>query len=267
MVSHQTESTTRLGVTTARRSLKSVPPSGLLPLMLPVFALGIESSNSSAQCQAGSAAATIAIATVSGADVRLLHREPVETKDPHHDDLLSAVHRACKACDADLSKVGLVAVSAGPGGYTAVRIAVTAAKFIAEASAAACVAVPAAMCVAKAMRLGDRAGVVLASKGESAWVTVFQDCAMAGEGRLMRGAELGALNLSVLVADQFLPPSFATAAAESGIRVIPPRFDALAVIEVGLTIPSVDPLYLAPIYPREPEAVTKWRELGRGGLR
>lgn len=227
-----------------------------------MFALGIENSNPSAACQAGAAPATIAIAEISASAIRLVHREVINTSNPYHDDLLSAIERAVAASGIPLSRLGSVAVSAGPGGYTAVRIGVTAAKFIAESTGAACVAVPTALAVAHALapRPEARLGVALASKGETAWVTVVDQAAIA-EGKLMDAHDLAATHLKVLVADQFLPTAFKEAAAALNMQVVPPRFDALSVIDVGRSIPPVDPVHLSPIYPREPEAVIKWREL------
>jgi hypothetical protein len=40
-----------------------------------------------------------------------------------------------------------------------------------------------------------------------------------------------------------------------------PTFDALACCELGSRLPPVDALLIEPLYPREPEAVTKWRVL------
>ena len=46
------------------------------------------------------------------------------------------------------------------------------------------------------------------------------------------------------------------------IAVVAPSgaFDPVR-LEAGLTLSGVDPISLAPIYPREPEAVTKWRAM------
>jgi hypothetical protein len=49
-----------------------------------------------------------------------------------------------------------------------------------------------------------------------------------------------------------------------GRVVCAPRLDAANVLEASARLAGVDPLELLPLYPREPEAVTKWRELGKG---
>jgi hypothetical protein len=46
-----------------------------------------------------------------------------------------------------------------------------------------------------------------------------------------------------------------------GISIVRPKLSAKALLGVGHAMTPVDPLELAPIYPREPEAVRKWREL------
>ncbi len=50
-------------------------------------------------------------------------------------------------------------------------------------------------------------------------------------------------------------------ARAASIRIGPPSFDPIACARLALTHAPVDPLELAPLYPREPEAVTKWRAL------
>jgi hypothetical protein len=44
-----------------------------------------------------------------------------------------------------------------------------------------------------------------------------------------------------------------------GIEIRPPRFDPLALLEIGAGETRVGPDKLLPIYPREPDAVTQWR--------
>jgi len=199
----------------------------------------------------------------------VLWRETVGTQ-PHTDDLITAIDRLFRRAGRQPRDLTAVAVSAGPGGYTAVRIAIATAKMICEATGAACHAVPTAHAVAARVVHGGVFGVGLGSKGESVFVTRFEARADGGsvraldQGRLITAADLAALSASLLVVDRFVPPTVAARAAELGIGVRAPEFDAVAVAELAAAFAPVDPAALAPIYPREPEAVTKWRQL-KGG--
>ncbi len=230
-------------------------------LALHVIALGIENSNPSAAAPDREPAASVALVEVDrGVAGRTLGVEAVDTADPRKDDLLSAIARLCDRAGVRPRDLGLVAVSAGPGGYTATRIAVTAAKFITEGTGARCVAVPTARAVARATACAVPCAVVLASKGETAWVTAFDGDREVLAGHLATARDMSAWDVRALVADRFLPAAMAARAEELAIEVVAPRFCARAVVELGLGAAPVDPLDLVPIYPREPEAVTKWRQ-------
>jgi hypothetical protein len=82
-----------------------------------------------------------------------------------------------------------------------------------------------------------------------------------GEGTLVDAAGLEGLRVGLLVADSFLPQVMRARAGELGIRVEAPVFDPVACEEAAEGIAPVDPAGLLPVYPREPEAVRKWREL------
>jgi hypothetical protein len=102
--------------------------------------------------------------------------------------------------------------------------------------------------------------VILASKDQTAFATVFAATdRQVGEGRLIGAADVVGLGVKTLIADGHLPKEF----AEAGVPVVEPVFDARAVLELSSGAAAVDPLVLAPVYPREPEAVTKWRARGR----
>jgi hypothetical protein len=57
------------------------------------------------------------------------------------------------------------------------------------------------------------------------------------------------------------PSPSAQAAAEVGATVIEPVFSAGALIRMAAGADPIDPVKLAPLYPREAEAVTQWRRL------
>jgi tRNA A37 threonylcarbamoyladenosine modification protein TsaB len=197
--------------------------------------------------------------------LEVLGTEPTGIERTNEDDLVAAIDRLFRRLLLSPREVARVAVSVGPGGYTAVRLAVTAAKMIAEATGAQCLPIPTAHVVARRARSNSRPfAVALASKGESAFVTVFDATGrVTGDGRLMTAADVDALGINRLVADQFLPEGMRRRAEELGIEVQPPVFDPVACAEVAATgaFSPVDPSQLLPLYPREPEAVTKWRKL------
>ncbi|MBK7406383.1 MAG: hypothetical protein IPJ41_17725 [Phycisphaerales bacterium] len=232
--------------------------------------LAIETSNpSAAKADAGPA---VALGRVGHGEPDVLGVEPLRSRDRHDDDLLPAIDRLWSRLDPgpDRCEIDLVAVSIGPGGYTGIRIAVVAAKLIAEVAGALCVGVPSAWALARRVPadLPRPFGVALASKGATTVVTGFGSSeGPAGDPAEVDADGLGALGLQGLVADRFLPEAIRRRAVELGLRIVEPRFDPVAVLELASRLEAVDPAALAPLYGREPEAVRKWRELHgpRGG--
>lgn len=238
----------------------------------PLWALGIETSNPSAAPDGADAGGEVALARLDHEPLSTVASEPVRGGAGRSDDLASAIDRLCRRAGVAPTDLGLVAVSAGPGGFTAVRIAVATAKLIAEATGARCVPVPTAAIVADAMRAGSPEGgalrgrflVALASKRDSAWCQVFApDGAAASIGEVLSAQALALLHaaapLDAIVADRHLAASIRDWANSADIPIVPPVFSAAACLRLATAIPGVDPAALAPIYPREPEAVTLWR--------
>lgn len=180
------------------------------------------------------------------------------------DDLMPAVERLTRRLGVSAREIGRVAVSAGPGGFTSVRIAVTTGKMIAEAVGAECVAVPSALVAAwRVLGAGGGVAVALGSKGEGVYLTRFD-----GEGGMVEGREAtwetaGWGSFGVLVADRFLPPRFREEAGRRGVEVRGAEFDPGVCFAASEGLAGVEAGSLLPLYPREPEAVRKWRE-GRG---
>lgn len=205
------------------------------------------------------------------------------------EELAPAIARLCGRAGVRAAEIERIAVSVGPGGYTALRIAIVTAKLLAEVSGGRCVAIPSAHVaawhvlrdaderaegVAGAVGAGTFA-VALQSKADAAFVTFFKKDDATGravaldEGALLtadefsaRASERGAV---ALAGDQHLPSSFRERALAAGIPVVAPRLSAQAVLDLSAWYTAVPPDGLAPMYAREPEAVTKWREL-RGRL-
>lgn len=235
---------------------------------LSTIILAIENSNPSSEL-GPEARPGVALGRLnSGGALALLDEEPLRPAGPHDDDLMAAIDRLAQRAGISPSQIGRIAVSVGPGGYTALRIAIATAKMIAEATGAETVAVPAADVAARLVSpdvAGAAFAIALASKKESAFVTVFDSAGRSKTpGRVMSSmdlAEVFAADRSIhrLFADRFIPDSFHRILSESGVVLAPIRLNAVGCLEASLAISAVSPLDLAPIYAREPEAVTLWR--------
>ncbi len=192
----------------------------------------------------------------------------------HDDDLLPAIERLMTRCQVTAAELARVGVSAGPGGYTSLRIACAAGAMLAMASGCACVSVRSARVVyaglAERTRTRGPIAVMLASKGATAWCEVFTPEAgghdVLGEVSAEAAASgdagldgLRARGVRVIVGDQFLPGAVRAWASAAGVEVCPPRFSAEVLLHLTLRGEAIDPAALAPIYPREPDAVRLWR--------
>jgi tRNA threonylcarbamoyladenosine biosynthesis protein TsaB len=186
------------------------------------------------------------------------------------EDLLPAIDRLFARVGLAPTDLGGVAVSVGPGGYTSLRIGVAAAKSIAatlarlRGGAIPCFAVPTALAAHRgldpALREGRRVVVALAWKRESAWVRRFPADAPAGPGGLVTLDRLGLRPGDALVAEARLVERLrGEGRLPAGVEAVAPALDPVAVLEASGGLEPVSALELAPLYPREPEAVTTWR--------
>lgn len=241
-----------------------------------MLSLAIETSNPSSWSPGCTWRPGVCIGEVEGDSVRFIDEEPVNIDSPGRDDLLPAVDRLMRRAGRRPAQLERIAVSVGPGGFTAVRIAITAAQMIAEATGALAIAVPSALVVAaRAPRdIPAPFGVALSSKGASTHLTVFSSLPSLAvrhsplASSIITADELSDLNLRSLIADRFLPAPIRDAAGRLGLTVHEPVFEPAACLECSIALEAVDPARLWPIYPREPEAVTKWRALhGASGRR
>lgn len=242
--------------------------------------LAIETSNPSAW----DAGASDAPPQGGGAGVALVRVEPAGAIAPlgvawldasraHDDRLIPTIDALCRGHAVRPRDLTDIAVSAGPGGYTGLRIAVTTAKMLAEVTGARAVGVPSALVAARRVDHAGRAfAVAISSKGESTYLSAFAPRADGAgvvealdAGRLVTADELGpalaAAGARLLVADRFLPAPIRARAEALGVAFQGPRFDPLACAEAAMSLAPVEPAALLPFYPREPEAVTKWRAL------
>jgi tRNA threonylcarbamoyladenosine biosynthesis protein TsaB len=236
--------------------------------------LAIETSNPSAQAVAPGerGGPGVALGVVRGRwDVEAIAVEPLAPTARHDDDLMPAIDRLFARAGADPAAVRRVAVSVGPGGYTALRVAVAAGKMIAEAAGGTCIAVPTALCLAlrAPADLPEPIGVLLASKADTAWCCVLgpgwrDDPGAAARGRVIGAADVQGLGAASLIGDRFVPESIRARASELGVAIVEPRYDPAACLEAASALEAIDPALLVPIYPREPDAVTLWRKLHGG---
>ncbi|MCC6968741.1 MAG: tRNA (adenosine(37)-N6)-threonylcarbamoyltransferase complex dimerization subunit type 1 TsaB [Phycisphaerales bacterium] len=232
--------------------------------------LAIETSNPSAH-QPGLPAPGVAIGVVESGGVRVLDSEPIDTRPGADDDLLPAIARIFARHNLTPRELDSIAVSLGPGGYTALRIAAATAQMLAMSTGAACLGVPSALVAHAAFAdRSRRVAVALSSKDQAAFITVFDPAAPnppAGPqaspppGRLMSAAELADLPADVLLADRFLPDAMKAAAVARGVLLAPLVLEPRACLAASVDIRPITPSELLPLYPREPEAVTKWRKL------
>jgi tRNA threonylcarbamoyladenosine biosynthesis protein TsaB len=235
--------------------------------------LAIEISNPSSW-EPGDPMPGIAVGDVTPAGCVLLGTEAIDPTRQHDDDLMPAIQRLCGRIGAGPPQLRSVAVSIGPGGFTATRLAVTTAKCLAAVVGAECIAVPSAavavQSAAKEAGLGSgHVLVVMAAKGQSVFCQRWRrDGHAADDGRALDAAALDFQNAGLLLADRFAQAAIASRHAEiadRGILVWRPIFTPQALLEASLGVAATEATRLLPLYPREPEAVTKWRALKAAG--
>ncbi len=192
------------------------------------------------------------------------HVERLSSPAGHEIDLIAAIDRLYRRLSIEPAQTGVVGVSVGPGGFTGLRIGVTTAKMLGESLGAILVAVPSAQVAAQSYDGPGPILVVLASKGERAWVTRLDRdgpvWTLKGGGRNADTLDLDGIR--GVLADSHLPASMQAACHEKRVKLVNPEFEALACLQLLTHLKGsgqrVDPLDLAPIYPRPPEAVTNW---------
>ena len=226
--------------------------------------LGIETSNPTAGPRGEVAGALlgpgVALMTPGGS---IVAAEPLREGSRHDDALMPAIAWLCGRAGVSARDLARVAVSAGPGGYTGLRIAVTTAKMIAEATGCEVVAVPSAHVAAWRLPVDLAPAIVcLASKKGAAHGTLLADAAwIAGAAPLglVDADAIRQLSPRTVIADRYLPEAMRAAAQEVGAQVVEPEFAAESVCRIGRDPAPEDPATLTPIYAREADAVTQWR--------
>ena len=140
-----------------------------------------------------------------------------------------------------------------------------------EVTGADVIPVPSALIAAHDLpENGTRAAVCLASKRGTAHVTVVRTAAEIAPASV----DLGVLDedaftrvcahesIKTIIADHHLPEGWARATEHLEHRA--PSFCAGACLALGMDLPPADAVQLVPAYPREPEAVTRWKSRATG---
>ena len=229
--------------------------------------LAIEISNPSAWSPQVPVMPGVAIGVRRPDGPSLIAAAPIDPQRVHDDELMPVIDRLLAAHHFAAHDLSAIAVSVGPGGFTATRIAVTTAKLIAYATGATCIPVPSAAVAAHAVT--DSPGnilVLLATKNQSVHATVFSPSGeQLGTSIVCEASELSLDGIHTIIADRFAPATLLERLEHRGIHALPPCFSPAALLAIHTRYPACSPHELEPIYPREPEAVTKWRELKRLG--
>jgi tRNA threonylcarbamoyl adenosine modification protein YeaZ len=219
--------------------------------------LAIESSNPSSGGSPG-----VAIGLVTGSEVEILDSEPLGTGERHDDLLMPAIARLMSRVEKDPGSLDRVVCSIGPGGFTGLRIATAAANMIALSAKARLFGVPSAWVAAAQTELNEPFAVALACKGDTCYLTCFgADRLPISEGSIVDPDGIAGLGISTLFADIFLPESIRAACEAANIALEPPCFSAACCLQLAGQAQEIHVGQLAPLYGREAEAVTKWRQL------
>ena len=198
-----------------------------------------------------------------------MHEESLATQLRHDDDLLPSIDRLYERLGLTPRQTEAIGVSVGPGGFTGLRIAVSTAKMMTETLGAKIVAVPSALVAAESHDGPGPIVVALASKQDTFWATRLardqrdNNWTIEGAGRIANAENAWLNQTKVLLGDSYLPSPVRAMCEQLGVDVIEPQFSPLACARVATRMlaagETVDPLQLAPIYPRPPTAVTNWK--------
>jgi len=221
--------------------------------------LAIETSNPS------SGAGGVCAARLEGNAVEILGRGELDASVRASDGVMVAVASACDSGGITARDVDAIAVSIGPGGYTALRIAATTAKTLAFACDCPVVPVPTWAVARESIGPEQRPALIaLAGKGDHAHLTVIApDGSPTHLGVVGPGAIQGGM-ASVLVGDGHVPGAIVDKCLSLGMTRASIVLRGEACASASLGFDAVGPDAFEPAYAREPDAVTQWRARHEG---
>ncbi len=206
-----------------------------------------------------------------GRDDQILDTAGLEHKRRHNVELIPKIDALCKKHEVVPSAVGRVYVSLGPGSFTGLRVGITTAKMLALAGKAAVYGIPTLDVLAQnAPSDAAHVAVCLNLKRDTVHSAVYrrdgEDMTAVLEPGLRTMAELleTCPRPVCLIGD---PLPAIPDGLDEGVSVLDATFAQArseAVWRLGqraaATGPASDPMTLAPLYIREPEAVTLWNQ-------
>jgi len=184
------------------------------------------------------------------------------------DDIFPAIDLIANNLKLFANEIELVVVSIGPGGFSGLRTSVAIAKMVALANNAKVVSVESAIVCVEHAAIGYGPFLVLSSvKDEHFWLSKVAkqkdrwQCESENVGVETLRSSMG--GIQGVFADEFLPKDAKCIFEQEGIPIHRSSLDAIALLRIGVNLYKrglcTDPAQLVPIYPREPEAVRKWK--------
>lgn len=193
----------------------------------------------------------------------------VQTQQRDTDAVMPAIHQVVDAVGIKPANLQFVGVSIGPGSFTGLRSAVAIAKMIALTTSVSIIAVESAVVAADTLGIEEPLLVVSGVKDESFWLSRVSkegNCWQCDSG-LTDVASLGnALGGVVnVVADSHISESIEAEIKSLKLKLHSLALSGTSLLRISATMfesgETTSPHLLLPLYPREPEAVRKWREL------
>ncbi len=179
------------------------------------------------------------------------------------DDVLPAIDGLMKKANLKPKELTLIALSIGPGGFTSMRIAITIAKHVSFITGTPIVAVPSAISAAASQKDYSSLFAIEAVKANSFWLSKLT----LTKGHWRCDAKLTTTEdvqkISFTQQGILCSPEHAELANEFNLPILPytPCATSLMVVS-GERLnrgETTSAAALTPLYPREPEAVRKWK--------
>jgi tRNA threonylcarbamoyl adenosine modification protein YeaZ len=192
----------------------------------------------------------------------------VETGKRHKDDVLPTIANLAEELSIESNKIQLVVVSVGPGGFTGLRTAVSIAKMISLTTGAEIVSVETALSITRSQTTNDGTYYVVSGvKKETFWLSKVtnhkDDWKCESHLSTLDAFQKVLGSADGVFIDSYSPDEVAVLCSERDVSIYQARPDAKSLLELGTMLfkqkATIDPMNLAPLYPREPEAVRLWK--------